>query len=215
MNSVGFRATRKLTTGSQISLIPNSGLAISGITTSSVIGIYFTLYGISIYNTSVGTSVIATASFPNTSSYQAIFDEYRINKVTIEGYFSNNTSNVSSTATSIPVFYTCTDFDYSSPPTSANGVLTYSTSRAHQANSIGKPVFSRTLIPRAIVDTSASFLGAVIPGLMPERTWMDSSYSTSHYGFFICYDPQGGTQATSEGYLSLILSTEFEYRGNR
>jgi len=215
-NSGGLRTIKTISSQGLIQVIPTSGFSISGLSASAVIGLYFTQTGYTVYNTTVGPNTGVSFTWGNAAgNYQNIFDQFRINKVHVKGYFSNNTSNVSSVTTSIPLFYSACDFDGSnSPPTNTGGVLGYENSAVHQQNADGKPCIDRVLVPRVVNNLTGNLVTANQYGLMPARSWIDlGSQNCPHWGMYIGFDAQATTQTSSIGALTLIVTIDYEYRG--
>jgi hypothetical protein len=211
-----IRVRRSVSSTNSIALVPSSGMVIGGLTTSYVIGLSFNALSANWYNTSVGPSILGSASFPNASSYTSIFDYYRILKVKVTGWFQNDYSSTSSTASGMPLFYTAVDYDASGAPTTALSVLEYATSKVSQAAAMGKPAFVHTFQPRAINTLNSTVLSAQFISLAPPGTWVDTATgSAPHYGMFIAWDPQSQTQSTSIGCLTLVVEMEIEYKGAR
>jgi hypothetical protein len=211
-----IRVRRSVSSTNSITLVPSTGLVISGLTTSYVIGISVSALGANWYNTSVGPSVLGSVSFPDASSYTAIFDYYRILKVRVTGWFQNDTSSISSVSTGMPLFYTAVDYDSSGAPTTALAVLEYATSKVSQAAAMGKPAFVHTFQPRAINTLNSSILTTQFASLAPPGTWIDTTTGGApHYGMFIAWDPQSQSSSSSIGCLTLIFEMEIEYKGAR
>jgi len=213
-NSGGLRVIKRATTGGNIAvgLNPSIGFVVSGLTSSNVLGFWFMQSGFAIYNPTVGPGTFYSVNYNGYGNYAAMFDQFRISSVKVTGWCSNNTSSTTTTNTNIPLLYSAVDFDVdTSPPTSISSIVSYTNSCVHQANTLGKPAFTRTLVPRASL-SSATGTNAVIA---PAGSWIDtSSGSTPHYGMFLALDSQTGTNVI-EGYLTLIAEIQFEYRGER
>jgi len=201
-----LRVTRRATSSAStfINCIPLTGFAVSGLTTSPVLGMYFTASGFYLYNPAVGLGTVVSYTFTNYTSYNNIFDEYRIRAVNIKGYFSNNESLVTTTTTSIPIFYTAYDFDGSVVATSIGSVLGYQNARSHQMGAMGKPAINRTIKwPRF---TSNGVLS--LPG-----QFTDTASSAIGYSALIAYDSQAASQNTTIGTLTFVISMDIEFKG--
>jgi hypothetical protein len=212
-----FNTVHKVSTSTlTITLLPNSGIAVSGLTTGYVIGVFFTVLGVSVYQPSVGIGSAASAVYPNGSSYTSVFDIARIRKVKVTGYFSNNISNVTGITTNIPLLYSAVDYDGSSNPTTPGQVLSYDNAKVLQASAMGKPCIDETFVPRLTNQMNNPLLSAAYAGIMPPGSWLDStSYLAPHFGMFVAYDNQLATQVTSEGSLTLIAEVHVEWGANR
>jgi hypothetical protein len=211
-----IRVRRSVSSTSSITLVPSTGLVVSGLTTSYVLGVFFSGQGAAWYNTSVGTAITGNVTFPNASSYNAIFDFYRLMKVRITGWFQNDTSSTSSSSTGMPLFYTAVDYDASGAPTTALGVLEYANAKVSQAAAMGKPAFVHTFQPRAINTLNSTVLATQYASLAPPGTWIDTATpAANHYGMYIAWDPQSQTSTSSIGCLTLVFEMEIEYKGAR
>jgi hypothetical protein len=212
-----FNTTHKVSTSTfPISLLPNSGIAVGGLTTGYVIGIYFTVLGVGVYQPSVGLGTAVTAVYPNGGSYTSVFDIARIRKVSLKGYFSNNISNVSGITTNIPLLYSAVDYDGTSNPTTPGAVLSYDNSKVLQSNAFGSPCVNETFVPRLVNQMNNPLLSSAYAGVMPPGSWLDStSYLAPHFGMFVAYDNQSANQVASEGVLTLIAEVHVEWGANR
>lgn len=211
-----FRTTHKMSSSSlSVSLIPNSGISIAGLTTGYVAGLVFFLNGFGIYQPSVGLGTVVTVTYPNYNNYFGIFDQGRIRRVTVHAYFSNNSSSVNSVTNNIPLLYSAVDYDASSNPTTQGAVLGYHNSKVIQANTMSKPCVNESFVPRAINDLTSGLLSGSYAALAPAGTWIDTATGTCpHYGCFVAYDPQGATQNTTEGQLTFVVTLDLEFCGN-
>jgi hypothetical protein len=219
LNSGSLRVTKRATSLGGIAIIPSSGLSISGVTTSPVIGMYFTQAGFIVYNTTVGPSVIDAFSYPGATNYTSIYDQFMISEVRVRAYFSNNYSSVGSVTSAIPLIYSAVDFDgASSPPTSASAVLSYENSVVHQQGSTtDRPFIDRKLIPRVVNNVTGNLVTSNAYGLLPECSYVDSTSAgnTAHWGMFFAYDPQSASSSTAIGYLTFVVDLTLNYRGDR
>lgn len=77
------------------------------------LGMSFCLSGVNWYTVTSGGVVTfqGQAPIPNVSEFQALFDKWKLEKVQVKMIFSNNTSNVSTPTTALPVIYQAIDFD--------------------------------------------------------------------------------------------------------
>lgn len=220
-NSGNLRVVKKVTSGSgsSIGIIPLSGFVLGGLTTSPVLGIYATLTGFSVYNTSIGpASTVSYAwGFPN--NYSQIFDQFRILGIKVKGYVSNNSSSFNNTSTNSPLFYSSIDYDggFVTPPTTVSAVLAYENSRIHQQGSdTGKPAIYRSFQPRIVNNLTNNIVSSNSYGLMPAKSWVDTnSPNCAHWGMFLAYDGQSSALNTIEATLTLVMELEYEFRGIR
>lgn len=211
----GMRTKRTLSSTGTITLVPSAGFVLTGISSSYVIGVYANCNGFSVYNTTAGVGAKVDYGFSNNTNYNAIFDQYRISTVRISGYFQNNSSSTSSITTGMPIFYTSVDFDANST-TTAQDLLSFSTTQITQASSLGAPAFVRTFQPRTIQTLNSGVLATQFAGISPPNTWIDTNTPTApHFGLAIGYEPGSASSITSIGALVLIVDLEIEYRGTK
>jgi hypothetical protein len=219
LNSGSLRVVKRATSSGGIAIIPATGLSISGVTTSPVIGMYFTQAGFLVYNTTVGPSVTAAYPYTGASNYNNIYDQFMISEVRVRAYFSNNYSSVGSITTAIPLVYSSVDFDGSNaPPTSASAVLSYENSVVHQQGSTtDRPFIDRKLIPPVVNNLTGNLVTSNAYGLLPECSYIDtaSAGQTAHWGMFFAYDPQSASLTTAIGYLTFVVDITLNYRGDR
>jgi hypothetical protein len=186
--------------------ISSAGFAVSGLTTSPVLGIFFTEKGFSIYNPSVGLGAVVAFPYANYASYPQVFDMMRITKVDIEAY-AGLTVATANQATAIPVFYTCVDYDLNNSPATAAQVLSYDNSKVRQANTMGTPFMKETFVPRLLQPVSGA-----TNTIMPPGTWIDVTDTiTPHYGAFLAIDTM---QSAANGNVALIATVHYEWAAN-
>jgi hypothetical protein len=214
-----LRVVKTATSGGSIDIIGGSGFNNIGssFSVTPVIGMFFSQAGFYVYNTVIGPAAFAFFPYTGAGNYTAIYDQWRIDKVRLRAYFSNNFSGVNTVSSSIPLFYSCIDYDGSNlPPGNVQAVLSYENSCVHQTPTTGIPVIDRTFVPRVVNNLTGNLVVSNAYGLMPERSWIDSaSSSTPHWGMFVGFDPQGATATTATGYITFIAEIEYEYRGDR
>lgn len=215
-NSGGFRVAKRVTSSSALGLVPVSGFS-SSLVNSTCVGVYFTQAGFNIYNPTAGAATSIALSYTGNSNYTQMFDQYRIMRVRLRGYFSNNYSSNTTTTSTIPLFYTAVDFDGANATIgSVQNVLSYQNCKVTQAGATGAPCIDVELVPRVVNSLTSNLLSGNNYGLMPAGSWIDCvSNGTPHWGVFIGFDTQGGTSSLTMGYLTLVAEMEYEYRGDR
>jgi len=211
-----FKTTHKVSsTQANVSLIPNQGISIAGLTTGYVVGMYFTAVGVGFYQPSVGIGTAVTVNYSNAADYLPIFDIVRLLRVKVTAYFAANTSSNATLTTNMPLLYTAVDYDGTSNPTTPLGVLAYDNAKVLQANSTGMPCVNETIAPRLAIELNNAILTAPYVGPSLPGTWLDStSYTAPHYGLFIAYDSEGASQNTTMGQLTIITELFVEWGAN-
>jgi hypothetical protein len=217
-NSGGFMVVKKTTSGAAIAYQGSAGMNNTSLTSGFAFGVYFTQTGFSIYNAYIGIATVASFTYTGASNYTSMFDQYRILRVKVTGYWSANVgqNGNANLGTPVPLMYTAIDFDGAAPGVinTAQNVLTYQNSQAHQPGTLGRPIFTRTLQPRVVLDLT-QYTGAPV-GTAPAGQWVDCGNATvPHYGLLMGYDNMGASSTLTESYLNLVVETEYEYRGDR
>lgn len=129
--------------------------------------------------TGTGTTNFLSANFqlsqvPNSTSYTALFDSYRISSVKLTFVYRGQNSS------SQPVIYIVTDHDDSGNPTTINSILERAKSRILTFSN-ARNVQSHGLIPA--VATGALQSTTLQPGTVSYKPWLDTAYpSVGHFG---------------------------------
>jgi hypothetical protein len=215
-NDPGVIVIKRATTEGTIGLQPIGGFNLSGLTLGKILGVYVSALGVHLYNPAVGPNVAVRFDFSKATNLLTLFDFYRIRKVTIKAYISNNTSSVANTTNANPLFYTCIDYDGGATvPSAVSDVLGYGNALVHQSGKIAdKPTIKRTWVPRITNNMTGNIVTSNNYGIMPERTWVDNQSSTCpHWGMFIAYDAQQATQIGEVAKVTIICEAEMEFKG--
>lgn len=209
-----YRFVKHICTSSiPITYKPLTGFTVSGLTDSINLGIACLQTGFFLYNPSIGPSITAGYSYNDASSFSNIFDQFRVAKVRVRGFFSNNISNVTSVTTCMPIIYSAVDLDGGvvNAWTTEGALLTYDNAQVHQPNTRGVPFMDRSFVPNVLISSSTNTLTT-------SRQFLDTGAtgaSAAWYGMFIQIDNQGATQATSEGDVTLVVDIMYEYKNVR
>lgn len=162
-------------------------------------------------------------TFDNYASYQAIYDQYRITRMSFDIYFSANSNGMASGAglppfNSFPMLYIVTDQNDATALASVQNALAYSSCRVLQmGNSSGANGGRQThTVPRPTVKlgtlTTTSLL---LSSTVAKSPWIDCVNSTAeHFGVKMYIDPTfySGTGATCIGEFVIIARARFQYK---
>lgn len=177
-----------------------TGFSLNGVSTGLFnMQFNFTLAGV---NSSFGGAAPTVIPLPNYTEFTALYDQYRIDYVECQFYFSNNTSSVNSPATTMPIMYLAKDYDDSNIANYTD-LQQYSTMKCWQlgnrTNSDGKFV----IYVKPNVDV-ALYQGLTTGYSRGKSQFVDtSSPQVPHYGIKIAYDPIfTPASATNVGYLT-------------
>lgn len=159
----------------------------------------FTLAGV---NSQFGGAAPTVLPLPNYTEFTALYDQYKIDYVECQFFFSNNTSSVNSPGTTMPIMYLCKDYDDSNVANYTD-LQQYQNCKCWQlgnrTNSDGK----YTIFVKPNVDI-ALYQGITTGYARGKSMFVDtSSPSVPHYGIKIAYDPIfTPASATNVGYLT-------------
>jgi len=168
-------------------------------------GAYDLAFSFSLSTTVVyaGGAIINSWTNPGYTELVNLFQEYRIDEVEVQMFYSNNVSQINNIS-NLPIISIVYDRD-GTAATSSAAFLQYQDLKTIQLGNDrdpSGPVFRFRPVPNElagtsatvsqIVPTSAPFVSALFPAL-------------PHYGMRILYDPVATTSATSVGNLSFYV----------
>lgn len=162
----------------------------------------FTLSGVQVY---FGGTLATTLTLPNYTELTSLYDQYRIDWVECEFYFSNNNSSVNSPQTTLPILYICKDYDDANQAF-VSDIQQYSTQETWQlGNNQGKDG-KRTIRVKPNVDVVVFKDVATSGYARGKPMYIDTgSPVVPHYGIKVAYDPiQYAATSTTVGYLGLV-----------
>ena len=152
----------------------------------------------------LGAYAFDMSSVPGFSDLATVFDQYKIEAVSIS--FSPQTVFTDSTSTyNAPRLYTVIDYDDASAPTSLSVLRQYGTAVVTAPN---KGV-TRTLCPRQAL---LAYQGIATSGYVnSEASWVDVAYSqVQHYGVKYGIEQAAASQTTLQLYrVDIVLYTAF------
>lgn len=156
----------------------------------------------------------------STSEFQALFDYYKIGSVRMRMFFTNNTSNVSTANTGLPLFHICNDFDDVAEAMTTNSILERGGVRTVQFDAMNHSGLAHWVKPTATgvvvqVDPSTGSFSSSSSGIPPTQ-WLDvASSNIIHNGIKIVYNSQGRNNNTDLGSVTFIFEIEYVFKGYR
>lgn len=149
---------------------------------------------------------------PAVSDFQNLFDNYRIRKVNIQLFFSNNESNVSSPNTALPVVHIANDYN------DANNfglteIQQYPNMATYQLG-LEKPI-KWTLYPKVRLDALTDS-GVTSSSAFNTQGWLDTTSSNiMHLGTKMYLNTLGRTGNTDVGTVAVIVTYDMEFKNPR
>jgi hypothetical protein len=146
---------------------------------------------------------VTLANLPNTSTFQSLYDQYRISRLTYYAIPQQTQINQTTAAYSGQYCFSVIDFDDSTALPSQAAALEYQSCLIHMSTER----HSRTCVPR-YAGTASSGSSAVV-NASNITGWLDcAATSIPHYGFkFFC--PTSGTIVFS---YEMFVSVDIEFR---
>ena len=193
-------------------------LPINGITGFATVGADPALqivFNLSSVQFAVGTSGFSAAmNFPNSASYAAVFDQWRLDKVVCQVLFSSNNSAVN-TNNQFPIVYGVTDVNDNTTLTSVDNALAYGNCRILQMGTSSGPTNGIQLmtLPNPTVEEDAlTTAGTLLTALGRKSPWINcANPSVQHNGYKFFVQTPGGTNAVL-GYITLIFRCFYSFK---
>lgn len=153
------------------------------------------------------------SDLPGYSEFGYLFDEYRIDKISVTVFFSKDTATVAGStwnASELPMIYMAYDPDDSAAPSTAEELLEYSNCKVARMD---KP-FTFTFEPSVL---GAVYQTAIANGYGPiGKAWIDiGSSGTKHYGLKWWYEPfnQGLGVSAPLGTVTFLWKYWLSFKG--
>ena len=158
----------------------------------------FVFNEIGIYYSLGGATPSAAFNFGNFGSYATVFDQWRLNKVVCQVYFTSNSSAVNQSAQLLPTIYSVTDVNDTGPLNSVNSALSYGNCRILQmGNSSGPKNGMQTiyLSNPTVEEDALTTSGTVLTAAGRRSPWLNCDNQTiQHNAFKIRRGPRSGTR---------------------
>jgi hypothetical protein len=175
---------------------------------------------------SINGSSWNSSGFTNSSSYAAIFQEYRILEFSIEVFSSINTASAPATLSSgdfFPMLYGVIDREDAVGLVNPARALQYATVQVTQLGSTqgSKTILLKSPVAYTAFDNTASFAGTITAAGATRSPWLtcgtnaasDTPASIPHGYIKYFADNLGSTLSTSQMQLTFICKAILEYRG--
>ena len=201
----------KRTTTFNLTYTPSTGLSGSG----NGIALSFSLNNIYY---SINAGGLGTQACPDASQLSALFDQFRIDKVIVKVFFTDNSSSTASSTTCLPIVTICNDYQNTKDSSQASILAntTAYTKQIGQPNAGGTGGIFHKCVPRCHLASSESTgFGAGTGGSRPEKpwTWVDTAQgNTDHFGVKMYFDAASSGSATQEASVAFYVDTYFSFR---
>jgi hypothetical protein len=154
-----------------------------------------------------GEIVFKASDLPQWSSFSALFDQFKIKRVTL--LFRPVANQLyTGTAISVPTMATAIDQTGNGTPSTTNQVLEYESALLVSATT----PFTRTLVPKALLQM---YLGVASTSYTPVSRWIDCATGggTPHYG--VIYSLNASPVATSAYTYQVDVRYEMMFKNVR
>jgi len=208
--SVRSQTSRYITGQHHFRRATDAQFAISGAGGLSSLGfdlsMTFSLAQVGLY---VAASTLSTPAIPNAAEFVNLFDQYRIRRVKIEFFFSQNQSNVLTAP--IPCLHICNDYNSGTTSFSKSDLMQHPDMKTIQLKE-GEPI-THYVYPHVRQDvlttsgvTSTSAANYTAP-------WIDStSNNVEHLGVRVYLDNLGRTSGGDVGTLYMKFSYDMDFK---
>lgn len=157
----------------------------------------------------MGGVALYSDTLPSYSEFSALFDQYRIKEVTCRYDWTANIYNNSGATFTPPLLYIAADYDDSSD-TNVGQILQYPQFMTHSFIKNGYTPLIIKLKPRPLRDVASVGLLTGY-GPMTKAPFLRTADSLiPHYGIKIAADSQGGSGATTLGYMTFTCYFDLE-----
>uniref|UniRef100_UPI0040487642 hypothetical protein n=1 Tax=Yoonia sp. TaxID=2212373 RepID=UPI0040487642 len=201
-----------------IGIDQNRGFVVNGAVQGSYnMALTFSLTGMNLW---FAGTYFGTISVPGASDFTSLYEQYKIEFIEISFYFSNNISNLNSTATSLPIMGIVRDFD-DVLATDMFALQQFSGYQMWQlGNQRGDGAYKMRVKPAAQTLTYNGSGGTTVSGIKRDfsPTLSINTPSIPHYGVKIAYDPVqqlGSDVANVVGFLSINATYHLSMRNTR
>lgn len=164
-------------------------------------------FAITQVNVSLGGTIWRTIGLPNNSEFTSLYDQYRIDWVECEFFFSANSSGTNDATYPLPIMYIVKDYD-DSQSASVSALCQYNNVKTWQLGNQDSKNGKFVLRVKPNVDTLV-FAGAISGYARSKPMFIDTTSNTvPHYGVKMAFDP-----ITAPGASRIVgfLSMNFKY----
>lgn len=161
----------------------------------------------SVMNSQAGPFI--STQVPSYLEFSALFDQYRIDSVTVKMIFTGNNSSINTSTSGLPLLQVCTDFDDVTPPIVKTELQQRPDTKYIQFSA--KPYHSVTYKPKATFAIDGGGNGLTIA-----RQWIDTATVDVPYkGLKIFYDLQQIQGTGNIGNISFYVTYNMSFKGVR
>lgn len=158
------------------------------------------------------TGVNEDVANPGSGDFQALFDQWRLNKVNVRLIWSKNVENSTNVTHVAPTFFVVTDYDDAGTFIKSD-LLQYPNVRTLQLGHVNNFSNSHTVYnPSVNLDAQGDLLTA-LPSASRKSPWCDCAVpNVMHHGIKMAYENFDNTIDQSDGTLLLVITHHFEFR---
>jgi hypothetical protein len=191
-----------------VNINPATGYAAAG----NNLNIVFSLQATSFYINGTGAGLV---SFPNSSEFTTLFDQYTFRGVEIDIFWSKNVAAESGTNATQPMIWSCYDYDDASN-TSLSSIQQYPAVKSTILGENGGKVLQLRLTPATRMELPDGSGGTAYAPTITKNPWIDCSYpSVEHYGVKTYLDTFGRTASLDIGTIKFVIRAEWMFKNVR
>ena len=163
--------------------------------------------------------------FSNYTNLANLFQEYRIIRLDVTVFFSNNSANNaagSTTGNALPIVYCIEDREDASAVNTVSGMLQYASCKVYQmGDTKGHTKTLKYPSAFAAYDNDSTFIGTLSAAGVKRSPWLacgsnsntNVAPSIPHGYVKMLIDPCGNTNTVSSGTFTFIITGLYEFRG--
>lgn len=208
--SFGYRASRYITGIHRFRRATDQQVSISGAGGLSSLGFDLSMsFSLAQTNLFVAASLLAAPAIPNAAEFVNLFDQYRIKRVKVEFFFSQNQSNVLTAP--IPCLHICNDYNSGSTSFSKSDIMQHPDMKTIQLKE-GYPIVHYVYphVRQDVLTTSGITSTSAANYLAP---WIDTtSNNVEHLGVRVYVDNLGRTSGGDIGTLYMKFSYDMDMK---
>lgn len=179
---------------------------------STTLQMVFSLTAVSF---TTGAGPLVAPLVPSSSEFSTLFDQWRIDFVEMEIFFSGNSQAVFTAGSTLPLLWYADDYDDANN-TTLSMIQQYPRVKIAAFGEDGGHVLRHRVVPKASLVVSD---GAGTYGNAPQLngpTWIDvANPGTPHYGVKMCLDTFGRTAAGDLGSINVVSKIHFSFKNVR
>lgn len=146
----------------------------------------------------------------NSSEFSSLFDQWRINSVTMRFDWNTNSATPAEATLVAPLLFMAPDYDDSGDANVA-ALLQYPSVRTHSFYQNGYSPLIYTLTPRPLKDVAGTGLLTSYSSDMSKPFIRTAELATPHYGVKIATTPMGATSTVAIGRIFITCYIDLEF----